>query len=91
MRRPSFCSHCRQLFVKDALSRRVEFTKDNMSLHYQEVHAMIDERYQNSIEVVQQLRIDTLQRIRNFIAKQTSSRSNNPNMPVGDSCMTLSV
>jgi len=91
MRRPSFCSHCRQLFVKDALTRRVESTQNNMTLHYQEVHAMIDDRYQSSIEVVQQLRIDTLQRIRNFIAKQTSSRSNNPNMQVGDFCTTLSV
>jgi len=69
----------------------VEFTKNNMSLLYQEVHTMIDDRYQNSIEVVQQLRIDTLQRIRNFIARQTSSRSSNPNMLMGDSCITLSV
>ena len=31
-------------------------------------------RYQSSIELVQQLRIDTLQRIRNFIAMQTRIR-----------------
>jgi len=91
MRRPHYCSHCRQLFVKEALSRRVEFTQNNMSLLYQEVHAMIDERYQSSIEVVQQLRIDTLQRIRNFIAMQTRNRSSNPNMLIGDSCITLAV
>jgi len=91
MRRPTYCSHCRQQFVKEALRRRVEFTENKMSLLYQEVHTMIDERNQSSIEVAQQLRIDTLQRIRNLIARPTSRRSSNPNMLMGDSWVTLAL
>jgi len=91
MRRPTYCDHCRQLFVKESLSHRVEFTKNNMSQLYQEAHTMIDERYQNSIEVIQQLRIDSLQRIRNSFEMKTGSRSSSPNMLMGDSCRRLTV
>merc|ERR1719204_2866253 len=72
-RRPSHCGHCRisedsrkQLVM--LLKARVEVCQNNMGIRYQELQARIDKSYQSSLDLTDQLKIDTAQKLRKIAA-----------------------
>merc|ERR1719209_2232632 len=73
-RRPSHCDHCRKYedsqkqLVMRLLRARVEVSQNNMGILYQDLQARTDKSYQSSLDLTQQLKIDTAQKLRKIAA-----------------------